>query len=139
MKADPISAAHAYRQALQAVMKAQTLHEARQRASKALDVTFDKPEDTHISVGSGYGHNTNQPFVTIGIANPTESANPIVQLPTDEARRQALTILEAADAAESDGFLITWLGNQDLSLGQLATLLADFRAWREQWRKQSEG
>lgn len=138
MKTDPISAAHAYRAALQAVMKAQTLHEARARAYKALDIIFDRPEDTHISIASGYGGNTQRPFVAIGIANPTESANPIVQLPTDEARRQAMYILEAADAAESDGFVIEWFsrGAAHLSDEQAAAVLADFRAYREKRRKE---
>ena len=58
MKTDPISAAHGYMQALRAILKAQTLQEARARASKALDIAFDKPEGGMLSVSSGYGANT---------------------------------------------------------------------------------
>jgi len=140
MKTDPISAAHAYRQALQAVLKATVLHQARQIAQQALDITFTPAEGGHISVTSGYGHNTKRPFVTLGIANPTESANPIVQMSSSEARRQALYILEAADAADSDGFVLSWLGDgpANLSEQQAAVLLNDFRAYRERLRGKEE-
>lgn len=131
MKTDPISAAAGYRLAFDRILRAKTLQEARQIASKALDIQFDRPTETHISVASGYGYTTKEPFVTIGIANPTESANPIVQVSTYDARLQAHFILEAADAAESDAFLVGWLGNQELSEVQVATLLNDFRKYRE--------
>ena len=139
MQTDPISAATGYRMALERLMRAQTLHEARKIASNALTIMFDRPQDAHISIASGYGAHTGQPFVTIGIANPSESANPIVQITTDEARRQAMYILECCDAAESDGFLVGWLGGQQLSGGQVGALLADFRAYRAQLRGRSEG
>lgn len=134
MKTDPISAAHGYRMALERIMKAGTLQEVRKIAVGALNFTFDRPQDAHIGIASGYGYNTGVPFVTIGIANPSESANPIVQISADEARRQALYILEAADAAESDGFVVGWLAQQELSEAQLGAVLADFRAYREQKR-----
>jgi hypothetical protein len=135
MKTDPISAALGYRMAIERIMKVQTLHEARQIAAKALDIHFDRPTESHISVGSGFGHATREPFVTIGIANPTESANPIVQVSTYDARIQAHYILEAADAAESDAFLVGWLGDQQgLTENQIGALLADFRAYRESRR-----
>lgn len=136
MNTDPISAAHGYQMALKAILKAQTLHEAKARASKALDITYDKPTDGHISISSTFGHNTQKPYVTIAIANQSESANPLVQLETDQARAVAIHILEAADAGEADGFLIGWLssGTGDLSESQVAALLADFRAYRERRR-----
>lgn len=137
MQTDPISAAHAYRMALEAVMQARVLHEARQAAQHALDITFTKPEPGQISVASGYGQNTKQPFVTIGIANPTESANPTVQLVVETARQIAMQILEASDAAESDGFIVKWLTSAaGLAPGQVGALLAEFRAYRERRRGQ---
>ena len=136
MQTDPVTAATRYRQALDLVLKADILHKARQIASQALGITFNKAEGGQISVQSGYGLNTNRPFVTIGIANPTESANPIVQLVSSQARQIALQILEAADAADADGFILTWLGNgvADLNAEQAAALLADFRAYRDRLR-----
>jgi hypothetical protein len=131
---DPISAAVGYRMALERIMKARVLHEARQIASKALAIQFDRPTGSHVSVASGYGHNTKEPFVTVGIANPTESANPVVQIATYDARKIAMHILEAADAAESDAFLVGWLGGQSLTEAQVAALLNDFRQYRERRR-----
>lgn len=135
MQTDPISAAHGYVLALRRVLKAQTLHEARKAASGALEITFTPPEEAHIGVASGFGHNTKQPFVTFSLANPTESANPTIQMTTQEARQIAIQILEAADAAESDGFLIGWLQEgTDISDAQLGRLIAEFRAYRARLR-----
>jgi hypothetical protein len=139
MQTDPISAAHVYRQALQQVLKAKVLHEARQAAAKALDITFDRPTESHISVASGYGHNTNEPFVTLSIANPAETANPTVQLRAEIAQQIAHDILDAADAAISDAFLVGWLSTgMDVTERQAASLLNDFRAYRESRGKDRE-
>jgi len=137
MKTDPISAATHYRQALQAILHATTMQEMRKIAARVLEVTFTRAEGGHMGVEGGY---SGRPFVTIHIANPTESANPFVQMSSQEARQQALYILEAADASESDGFLLTWLGSGtgDLSEPQAAALLADFRAYRERLRGATE-
>lgn len=139
MQTDPISAAHAYRQALDRISRAETKHDAIRLAVETLKITFVKPEPGIISVSSGFGRNTKEPFVVIGMANPTESANPAVQIVADRAREIAMQILEAADAAESDGFIVGWLsGTADLSEGQVGALLADFRSYREQRRKTGE-
>lgn len=135
MKTDPISAAHAYRMALERIAKAPSLAAAVREAQKALNITFTRPEEGHFSLSSGYGHNTKQPFVTVALANPSESANPHIQMAASEARRLAHQILELADAAESDAFLVEWLGGTaSLSENQVGALLADFRAFREQHR-----
>jgi len=136
MQTDPISAAAYYRRALEAILKAPVLHKARQIAASVLEITFTPAEGGHMSISSGY---SGRPFVTIGIANPTDSANPIVQMSSQEARRQALYILRAADAAEADGFVLTWLSNvADLNEPQGAALLSEFRAYREQLRGAAE-
>lgn len=137
MKTDPISAAGAYQMALKRIRSATTLQEARAIAQEGLGITFDTPEPNTISVSSGFGRTTQQPFVTIALASPIETANPAVQIVSDQARAIALQILEAADAAESDGFLVTWMTSSSagsLSDHQAAALLADFRAWRDRRR-----
>lgn len=141
MKTDPISAAIAYRMALQKIAKAPSLASAVREAQHALRHTFDRPEEGYLSITSGYGHNTKQPFVTFSLANPSESANPTIQMTADGARQQAHYILEAADAAESDGFVTEWLRDKaDLNDQQLAGLLAEFRAYRAKLRGEgSEG
>lgn len=135
MKTDPIGAATAYRMALEQIVKASSLSSAVREAQHALTITFGRPEDAMLSVSSGYGHATKEPFVTFSLANPSESANPTIQMTAAQARMQAHYILEAADAAESDGFIVEWLRNGgDLSAGQVSNLLADFRTFREQHR-----
>lgn len=48
-----------------------------------------------------------------------------------EARRFALTVLEAADAAESDEFVLKFIGDRvGLSDDQLVLVLRDFREFR---------
>lgn len=139
MKTDPISAAIGYQLALQRVLKAQTMHDARKIASAALNVTFERPQEGIISVSSGYGRRTQQPFVEIGLANPTESANPSVQMIAHKARAIALRLLEAADAAESDGFIVSFLRQiGGLSDEQIGGLLVQFREYRDRQRAASE-
>lgn len=136
MQTDPISAAHGYVQALKRILKATTLHEARKVASAALDITFTPAEGGNISIHSSAGK---RPFVTLGIANPTESANPIVQMSSDQAREIALQILEAADASESDGFIAAFAQQQlGASQEQAAALLQEFRRYRERLRGKEE-
>ena len=140
MQTDPISAAQAYRMAVQRILKAQTLHQARQIANEALDVTFTPPTKGMLSVQSGYGHTTKQPFVVLSMANPVETANPTIQTSTDQARAIAILLMEAADAAESDGFVVEWMqGTAELTEGQASVLLNDFRTYRDTQRKRNEG
>jgi len=135
MQTDPISAAVTYRLALEAITKAPSLTAAVKAAERALQYTFNRPEEGQIGIDSGYGHNTKTPFVTFSLANPSESANPTIQMTSAQARQQAHYILEAADAAESDGFLVEWLRDKaDLNDGQLGAMLAEFRLFREQHR-----
>lgn len=82
-------------------------------------------------VSSGFGHNTQRPFVQVVIDALDASA----QMSPAEARSLALNLLEAAEAAESDAFLVTFLrdtiGAEDRSI---ASILTDFRQWRESQR-----
>lgn len=136
MKTDPISAAAAYRQHLEMVAKAQVLHQARQIAARALEITFERPAPGTINLSSGFGHNTGKAFITFSMANPEDIANPIIQIATHQARQIAMQILEACDAAESDGFLIDWLrGTAEMSDSQAGGLLQQFREWRDEQRK----
>jgi hypothetical protein len=139
MQTDPISAATAYRMAFEAIVHAPSLSTAVAAATKALAITFTPPEDGMISISSGYGHRTKTPFVTLSLANASESANPTIQMSSAEARRQALYILEAADAADADGFIVEWLrGTAELSENQIGALLSDFRTFRDIQRTKDE-
>lgn len=63
----------------------------------------------------------------------------IAQQSVSQAREHALAILEAAEAAEQDAFLVHWVKDH-LSAGEAAAagLLQEFREWRrEQTDKRS--
>lgn len=85
-------------------------------------------------VTSGFGGRTQQPFVQVLI----EAADFMTQMSPEEARSLAFNLLACADAAESDGFLVTFLrervGAKD---NQVASILVDFREWREKQREPS--
>jgi hypothetical protein len=137
MKTDPISAAAGYRMALERIMHVKTLHEARQLASKALGITYDPPEPGMLSISSGWGHNTQQPYVTIALANPQETANPAVQIASSQARQIAFQILEAAEAAEQDGFIVNFaMQHIGVPIEHAGGLLNEYRAWRERRRNE---
>ena len=136
MQTDPISAATVYRMALEAIIKAPSLSAAVRHAQHALTYTFTPPEEGQIGIDSGYGHRTKTPFVIFSLTNPSESANPTIQMTSAQARVQAHYILEAADGADTDGFLVEWLQDKaDLSENQAGAMLAEFRQWRDQHRR----
>lgn len=130
MQTDPISAAAGYRLHLERVAGAVTLHEARKHAVAGLAIQVAPPGEQQVSVRGGVGQTSGEPFVTLAISTPA------VQIASAQARAIALQILEAADAAESDGFLTAWLrGNIALADGQIGALLQEFRAYREGQRE----
>ena len=131
MKTDPISAAIAYRMALDTIRKAGSLATAVRIAERALEHTFTRPEEGQISIQSGYGHTTKQAFVTFSLANPSESANPTIQMTSAQARIQAHVILAAADAADTDAFLVEWMRAAEFEDGAVGALLTEFRQWRD--------
>ncbi len=138
MPTDPISAAKAYQNVLRRIANARTLHEARALAIEAGKIVFTAPAEHHLSVASGYGHATKLPFVVLGMANPDEVANPTIQIDTPQARALAFQILEAADAAESDGFLVEFLQQAgQMNIDQASALLIEFRKWRDQKRQKN--
>lgn len=140
-KVDPVDAAQTYQMALKAISNAQTLHDARKRAIQALEFTFSAPEEGMLTVTSGYGYHTKEPFVTLGMANPQETANPSIQMRSDQARVIAFQILEAADSADSDGFIVEWLASViELEERHAGQLLMEFRQWRAALRaRRKEG
>lgn len=94
-----------------------------------------KQEDlVGVMVTSGFGHNTQRPYVQVVI----EAADWSSQMPPEKARELAFNLLSAADAAESDGFLVTFLqqriGVDDMRA--LASVLVEFRDYREAQRYQ---
>lgn len=91
---------------------------------------------TNITVTSGFGHNTQRPFVEMTIRR----ADWTTQMSPEMARELAHNLLAAADAAESDGFLVTFfrerIGVDDMRA--VASLLVQFREYREKQQGGSE-
>ncbi len=83
------------------------------------------PEMIHIE--SIYGARTGEPLVELRWGAEEGQFTP------DEARAHALRVLEAAEAAEQDAFLMDWLLHQVgvIDVEKRAMMLKHFRAWRE--------
>jgi hypothetical protein len=132
MQTDPISAAVGYRRALEAIREAASLAEARRHAARALAITVAPPQAADIHISSGYGGNSGQPFVTIALSAPA------VQFVVPQARDIGLQLFAAADAAESDAFLIRFVTEKvHADPAAAASVLAEFRAFRDQRRKEA--
>jgi hypothetical protein len=77
-------------------------------------------------VRSMYGAHTKQPIVVV-----TMPGGESTQMRPSEARALALNILEAAEAAEGDGFIVEWsMAKLDLTPEQATMVLSEFREWR---------
>lgn len=91
---------------------------------------------TGIMVSSGVSGKTRQPFVQMLIAQ----ADWMTQMSPEKAREVAHNLLGAADAAESDGFLVEFLqkriGVDDERA--IITVLMEFRQWRDRRRVSQE-
>lgn len=93
-------------------------------------------EGVVFEVSSGFGHNTQAPYVQVLIPK----ADWMTQMSPEMARELAHNLLAAADAAESDGFLVTFfrerIGVDDMRA--VASLLVQFREYREKQQGGSE-
>lgn len=78
---------------------------------------------------SGFGHNTQRPFVQMII----KKADWMTQMTPETARELAHNLLACADAAESDGFLVGFFRNAIgvADMRMVTTLLVQFREYRE--------
>lgn len=72
------------------------------------------------------------PVMRPGPSGPFEDRDVFgLQMSPDEARALALNILQAAEGALGDGFLLTFLEREvNLSLEQLGPILVKFRGYR---------
>lgn len=82
---------------------------------------------TDILVHGIFGYKTRQPRVAISI-----DGIEVLQLGTDEARKIAADIVTAAEAAEQDGFIISWATDSIGASYETAQLiLLQFRQHRQ--------
>ncbi len=89
---------------------------------------MEENEEIVFNVTSNFGHNTQKPFVMIVVGKHDF----MVQISPAGARELAINLLQAAEAAEGDAFLISFLrrkvGANDEAV---AGILEEFRNWRE--------
>lgn len=74
---------------------------------------------------SGFGANTKEPFVSL------HHQDWCVQVTPAQARHWAMSILECAEAAEQDAFIVDHMQKIGLNYEQALLLLRDYRLWRE--------
>ena len=94
------------------------------------ETSVDEPQ-TRITVSYGFGYNTEQPFVQV------DTTAQMAKMSPQHAREVAYLLWAAADAAESDGFLVTFL-REKINVDDeraMASILNDFRKWRDLQRK----
>jgi hypothetical protein len=78
-------------------------------------------------VTTGYGAKAKEPYVEV------EAPQLRVQMTPENARALALNLLQAAEAAYSDAFLVEFtVYAAGGSMNEAAGLLIEYRKWREQ-------
>jgi hypothetical protein len=84
-----------------------------------------------IHIAAGFGRRTERPFVSLRLGDEFS------QLTPTRAREIAARLFQAAESADSDAFLIGYLGTQSkLTETQRGALLVEFRAFRKRVRAQ---
>ena len=88
-------------------------------------------------VSTIYGHGTQQPIVEVRLPKPSkkqpvvEQQRNLVQMSVAEARDLALNLLQAAESAVQDAFIVDFMTRKiGLEMPAVAQLLADFRMMR---------
>lgn len=97
----------------------------------------ETPKEISFMVTTGFGARERQPYVQVLI----EAADFMTQMSPAKARELAANLIEAAEAAEGDGFLVGFMtervGVDDDRA--IVSVLSDFREYREAQRKGGEG
>lgn len=94
--------------------------------------TIEQEGIVDVMVSSGLAHNTQLPYVQVVI----KAADWMTQMSPENARELAFNLLGAADAAESDSFLV-WFLQDKLEVKDeraVVSVLIDFREYREKRR-----
>ncbi len=74
-----------------------------------------------------FGARTGQPLVAVQIGD-----RKAFNVTPEKAREMAMLLLEGAEAALADGFLIAWMTRHGMSLEEVGLLIEDFRRYREE-------
>jgi len=87
------------------------------------------PDEKNFWVQSGYGINTRKPFVAF------HWQDVVFQVDVEKAREIAGMIFQAAEAAETDGFIFEWI-QEETKVDEKAArvFLGEYRKWRDERR-----
>jgi len=87
-----------------------------------------------IEVTTIYGVNTQTPIVEIRFPKPAKGAPPhrerLIQMTVPEARNLAVNILQAAEAAIQDAFLVEFFKELGIDDAEVSALLSQYRLRR---------
>lgn len=87
-----------------------------------------------IQVTTIYGHKHRKPIVEVTFPKPSperpKALQRTVQLSIDETRDLAMNLIQAAESAIQDAYIVEFMQSLGLEEGQVGALLADFRARR---------
>lgn len=90
-----------------------------------------------LEVSTIYGHGTQRPIVELRLPRPLrslpekEKQRNLIQLSVEEARDLALNLIQAAESAVQDAFIVDFFGTRiGLEPAQVGALLNDFRTLR---------
>lgn len=83
-----------------------------------------EPKGDNILVESMYGINTKQPLVKLTIGEL------LLQISPDHARDLAISLIDAAEAAEHDAWLFEFTKEQGATDGQAAGMVVNYRKFR---------
>ncbi len=82
--------------------------------------------EVQVTVATIFGAKSRQAIVTLQWGDRAP-----FQVTTAKAREIAMMLLEAAESADQDGFIIVFAQRLGLDEGQAAQVLGEFRTWRE--------
>lgn len=88
----------------------------------------EEPREYRILVESLVAMRNREPYVVISFENPKTNR---AQMPIEEARAHAQLVIEAAEAAIQDAFLIEYFTEKfQLTISEAARVVGDYRVWR---------
>lgn len=88
---------------------------------------MNEDEQINIVCTSGFGHRTRQPYVQM----LCQAKDFITQMSPADARNLAMNLLQCAEAADGDAFLMTFaMERAGLDEKRAVQIMFDFREWR---------
>jgi hypothetical protein len=107
-------------------------HIARERHQQGVPTDEDGRDNRPVSVQGIFGHYSRKPLVEFTLGDDRATWSP------GRARQFGLWLIEAADAAATDGFLVSFFSQRNYSEEDIAKILYLFRQHRAEERQEAE-